>query len=86
MMRYAWVMGVALALLAASRSASGANNAAAGPALLTNAPPAFGMASTTNVADIRLVGVSFYADTRPNQAPGPQYFSTFVGIRNLRSN
>ncbi len=52
MMRYAWMIGVALAL-AASRSASGASDAATGPALLTNASPAVSMASTTNVPAMR---------------------------------
>src|SRR5450756_837053 len=52
MMRYAWMIGVAL-VLAASRSASGASDAATGSALLTNAPPAAGMALTTNVPTMR---------------------------------
>ena len=51
-MRHAWMIGVALAL-AASNSASGASDAATGPALLTNAPPAAGMVSTTNVPTMR---------------------------------
>ena len=52
-MRYAWMIGVALAL-AASRSASGATDAATGPALLIDALPADGsMTSTTNVPAMR---------------------------------
>ena len=47
-MRYVWMMGVALAL-AVGRAASGASGAAAGLAQPTNAPPAFGMDSATNV-------------------------------------
>ena len=52
MMRYAWMIGVALAL-AASRSASGASDAATGQALSPNAPPSVVMASTTNVPTMR---------------------------------
>jgi prepilin-type N-terminal cleavage/methylation domain-containing protein len=44
------------------------------------------MTSTVDVSQIRLVGVSFYADTKPQQSPGAQYFSIFVDVRNLRSN
>lgn len=43
MMRYAWVIGVTLAL-AASRYASGASDTATGLAQPTNALPAVGMA------------------------------------------
>jgi prepilin-type N-terminal cleavage/methylation domain-containing protein len=38
------------------------------------------------VANIRLVQVSFDADVQPQTAPGPEYFSILVDIRNLRSN
>ncbi|MGC9599206.1 MAG: prepilin-type N-terminal cleavage/methylation domain-containing protein [Minisyncoccia bacterium] len=44
------------------------------------------LASTADVSPIRLVQMSFYVDTKPRQAPGPQYFSALVDIRNLRSN
>lgn len=44
------------------------------------------MTSTVDVSPIRLVRISFYADVKPQQSPGPQYFSTLVDIRNLRSN
>ena len=47
-MRYAWMIGVALAL-AASRAANGASDTLPGQVPLTNMPPAVGMASTTNV-------------------------------------
>ncbi len=43
------------------------------------------MTSTADVASIRLVRVSFYSDVKPQQSPGPQYFSVLVDIRNLRS-
>jgi len=38
------------------------------------------------IANIRLVGINFAADVKPQQAPGPQYFSQLIEIRNLRSN
>lgn len=44
------------------------------------------MTSTVSVQNIRLVNISFYADVQPKQSPGPQYFSTLIDIRNLRSN
>jgi type II secretory pathway component PulJ len=44
------------------------------------------MTSTADVTGIRLVGMSFYSDVRPKQAPGPQFFSILVDIRNLRNN
>ncbi len=44
------------------------------------------MTSTVDVSPIRLVGINFTADVQPQQSPGPQYFSTLIDIRNLRSN
>lgn len=44
------------------------------------------LTSTVDVSMIRLVLLSFYADVKPSQAPGPQYFSVLTDIRNLRSN
>ena len=44
------------------------------------------MTSTVDVTPIRMVGISFYTDVKPQQSPGPQYFSTLINIRNLRSN
>jgi prepilin-type N-terminal cleavage/methylation domain-containing protein len=44
------------------------------------------LAQPVAISAIRLVGISFAADIKPKQAPGPDYFSTFVAIRNLRSN
>ena len=51
-MRYAWMIGVTLTLVA-SRYASGAIDAATGALLPTNAPPEFGVAPTTNVPAMR---------------------------------
>jgi prepilin-type N-terminal cleavage/methylation domain-containing protein len=42
--------------------------------------------SSTPIASVRLVNISFGADVQPKQAPGPEYFSLLVDIRNLRSN
>lgn len=39
-----------------------------------------------DVADIRLVQFSFYADVNQSSSPTPEYFSQMVDIRNLRSN
>jgi prepilin-type N-terminal cleavage/methylation domain-containing protein len=50
----------------------------------TGSQPA--MTSTVDVSTIRLVKIAFSADTKPQQSPGPQYFSAFIDIRNLRSN
>jgi prepilin-type N-terminal cleavage/methylation domain-containing protein len=44
------------------------------------------MTSPITIQSIRLVGISFRADVKPQQAPGPDYFSILVDIRNLRSN
>lgn len=44
------------------------------------------MTSTADVSTIRLVKIAFSADIKPQQSPGPQYFSAFIDIRNLRSN
>ncbi len=44
------------------------------------------LTSTADVSPIRVVGMSFLSDTAPQQSPGPQYFSTAIDIRNLRSN
>lgn len=44
------------------------------------------LAAPINIASIRLVAISFGADIQVNQSPGPEYFSSLVNIRNLRSN
>lgn len=44
------------------------------------------LAAPIDISTIRLIGIFFYADIQPKQAPSAQYFSTFVDIRNLRSN
>jgi prepilin-type N-terminal cleavage/methylation domain-containing protein len=44
------------------------------------------MSTPTIIANIRLVQISFSADIQPQTAPGPEYFSVMVDIRNLRSN
>lgn len=44
------------------------------------------MTSTVDVSPIRMVGIAFSADVQPMQSPGPQFFSTLIAIRNLRSN
>jgi prepilin-type N-terminal cleavage/methylation domain-containing protein len=38
------------------------------------------------ISSVRLVGISFGSDVQPKQSPGPEYFSSLVDIRNLRSN
>jgi prepilin-type N-terminal cleavage/methylation domain-containing protein len=38
------------------------------------------------IPSIRILELSFNADIQPKQAPGPEYFSILVDIRNLRSN
>mgnify|MGYP001589295556 FL=1 len=50
----------------------------------TGSEPA--MSSTTDVTKSRLIKVSVYADVTPGKAPKPVFFSSFVSIRNLRSN
>jgi prepilin-type N-terminal cleavage/methylation domain-containing protein len=45
-----------------------------------------GAMSSTAIQNIRLVNIAFGATIQPQQAPGPQYFSAMVAIRNLRSN
>ena len=45
-----------------------------------------GLSSPITVSAIRLVDIIFRADVQPKQAPGPDYFSMLVDIRNLRSN
>lgn len=50
----------------------------------TGSEPA--MSSTTDVVKIRIVKVSVYADVVPGKAPRPAFFSSFVSVRNLRSN
>jgi len=44
------------------------------------------LAQPIDTSQIRLVGITFYADVKPNQGPAPDYFSTVVDIRNLRDN
>jgi prepilin-type N-terminal cleavage/methylation domain-containing protein len=44
------------------------------------------MTSTVDVSPIRLVEISFYSEVQPTQSSLPQYFSTLIDIRNLRSN
>ena len=44
------------------------------------------LASPFDLANIRLVAISFQADVKPKQAPGPQYFYALIDVRNLRSN
>ncbi|TSC82315.1 MAG: Uncharacterized protein G01um101420_479 [Parcubacteria group bacterium Gr01-1014_20] len=50
----------------------------------TGSEPA--MTSTQDITKIRIVKVSVYADVTPGKAPKPVFFSSFVSIRNLRSN
>jgi hypothetical protein len=44
------------------------------------------MASPIDISKIRLIGITFSADIKPSQAPGAEFFSTLVDIRNLRDN
>ncbi len=50
----------------------------------TGSEPA--MTSTLDLTKIRIVKVSVFADVTPGKAPKPVFFSSFVSIRNLRSN
>lgn len=44
------------------------------------------LASTTDVTQIRVIRVRFYADINPGASPRPAYFSATINVRNLRSN
>jgi prepilin-type N-terminal cleavage/methylation domain-containing protein len=44
------------------------------------------MASPIIIANIRLVEITFDSAIQQNQSTSPQYFSTIIDIRNLRSN
>ena len=44
------------------------------------------MSYPLNIAQIRLVRFTFYADVNASSSPGPEFFSQLVDIRNLRSN
>lgn len=42
--------------------------------------------SPINISDVQMVAVSLTATVGSGQAPGPEYFSALIDIRNLRSN
>lgn len=44
------------------------------------------LAYPITVSNIRLVLMSFGANIKPQEAPGPTFFSTLMDVRNLRSN
>ena len=44
------------------------------------------LAQPVSIAAIRLVGISFMVNTNASRSSAPQYFSTLVDIRNLKSN
>jgi type II secretory pathway pseudopilin PulG len=44
------------------------------------------MAQPINISAIRLVGISFTINTNASRTSAPQFFSTLVDIRNLKSN
>ncbi len=42
--------------------------------------------TSTDVTQVRIVQITFYADVNPGKAPQPLFFSDTVDLRNLRSN